>query len=111
MNILNKIISHKKKEIKILKSNCTINDLQSTRLFKKHVVSLKNNLKSSRSGIIAEHKRKSPSKNIINDNLSIEYVIDGYKNAKVSGISVLTDSHFFGGSKQDLKISKLDKGS
>ena len=106
MNILNKIISHKKNEIKILKSNCTINDLQSTGLFKKRVVSLKNNLKSSRSGIIAEHKRKSPSKNIINDNLSIDYVIDGYKNAKVSGISVLTDSHFFGGSKQDLKISK-----
>ena len=74
MNILNKIISHKKNEIKILKSNCTINDLQSTRLFKKRVVSLKNNLKSSRSGIIAEHKRKSPSKNIINDNLSIEYL-------------------------------------
>ena len=67
MNILNKIISHKKNEIKILKSNCTINDLQSTGLFKKRVVSLKNNLKSSRSGIIAEHKRKSPSKNIIND--------------------------------------------
>ena len=106
MNILNKIIRYKKNEIKILKSNCTINDLQSTKLFKKHAVSLKNNLKSSKSGIIAEHKRKSPSKNIINDNLSIEYVIDGYKNAKVSGISVLTDSHFFGGSKQDLKISK-----
>ena len=44
MNILNKIISHKKNEIKILKSNYTINDLQSTRLFKKRVVSLKNNL-------------------------------------------------------------------
>ena len=104
MNILNKIISHKKNEIKILKSNCTINDLQSTRLFKKRVVSLKNNLKSSKSGIIADTK-KSPSKNIINDNLSIEYVIDGYKNAKVSGISVLL-TPIFGGSKQDLKISK-----
>ena len=106
MNILNKIIKYKKNEINILKSNYTIKYLQSTKLFEKLTVSLKNNLKSSKSGIIAEHKIKSPSKNIINDYLSIEDVINGYKNAKVSGISVLTDSHFFAGSKQDLKISK-----
>lgn len=106
MNILNKIIKYKKNEINILKSNYTINDLQSTKLFEKLTFSLKKNLKSSKSGIIAEHKRKSPSKNIINDYLSVEDVINGYKKAKVSGISVLTDYHFFGGSNQDLKISK-----
>ena len=106
MNILNKIIKHKKNEINILKSNYTINDLQSTKLFEKLTVSLKKKLKSSKSGIIAEHKRKSPSKNIINDYLYVEDVINGYKKAKVSGISVLTDYHFFGGSNQDLKISK-----
>ena len=106
MNILNKIIKYKKNEINILKSNYTINDLQSTKLFEKLTVSLKKNLKSSKSGIIAEHKRKSPSKNIINDYLSVEDVINGYKKAKVSGISILTDYHFFGGSNQDLKISK-----
>ena len=50
MNILNKIIKFKKNEINILKSNYTINDLQSTKLFEKLTVSLKKNLKSSKSG-------------------------------------------------------------
>ena len=106
MNILNKIIRHKKNEIDYLKHNYSISLLESSSFFEKETISLKSKLMSSNSGIIAEHKRKSPSKDIINNNLKIRDVIQGYQNAGVCGISVLTDLDFFGGTNDDLKITR-----
>ena len=106
MNILNKIIRHKKNEIDYLKHNYSISQLESTSFFEKETISLKSKLISSNSGIIAEHKRKSPSKDIINNNLKIQDVIHGYQHAGVCGISVLTDLDFFGGTNDDLKITR-----
>ena len=71
MNVLNKIIRHKKNEISHLKLNYSISQLESSLFFERETVSLKSKLKSSNSGIIAEHKRKSPSKDVINNNLKI----------------------------------------
>ncbi len=59
------------------------------------------------SGIIAEHKRKSPSKGVINDTLSLEEVTQGYAKAQASGLSVLTDVAFFGGSAEDLQKARI----
>ena len=106
MNILDKIVKHKKSEVNDLKSKYSFNDLESSALFEKETNSLKENLILSKSGIIAEHKRKSPSKSIINDNSIINNIIKGYQDAKVCGISVLTDFTFFGGSSNDLKIAR-----
>ena len=106
MNILNKIIRHKKNEIDFLKLNYSISQLESSLFFERETISLKSKLISSNSGIIAEHKRKSPSKDIINNNLKIQDVIHGYQHAGVCGISVLTDLDFFGGSNDDLKITR-----
>ena len=52
--------------------------------------------------IIAEHKRKSPSKGIINTLLSVEEITQGYAKAGAACLSVLTDFEFFGGTKEDL---------
>jgi len=98
VTILEKIISSKTKELKILKSLNSIKDLENKKLFEKQTFSLKERLELSRHGIIAEHKRKSPSKSIINDNIKLENVIKGYNKANVCGISVLTDHTYFGGS-------------
>ena len=106
MNILNKIIQHKKNEIDYLKLNYSISQLESSSFFERETISLKSKLISSNSGIIAEHKRKSPSKDIINNNLKIRDVIQGYQDAGVCGISVLTDLDFFGGTNDDLKITR-----
>ena len=60
------------------------------------------------SGIIAEHKRRSPSKQVINHNrLNVFDVAKGYENAGVCGMSVLTDGKYFGGSLDDFTYGKI----
>lgn len=56
----------------------------------------------TRNGIIAEFKRRSPSKGSIHDGISPREVVPGYEKAGVSGISVLTDERFFGGTIDDV---------
>jgi len=50
-------------------------------------------LDENRTGIIAEYKRKSPSKGIINHHSTVEEVTTAYAKS-ASGISVLTDADF-----------------
>jgi indole-3-glycerol phosphate synthase len=57
-------------------------------------------------GIIAEIKRRSPSKGVVNENISVEDLSIGYMQAGASALSVLTDAHFFGGSNADLKTAR-----
>jgi indole-3-glycerol phosphate synthase len=66
-------------------------------------------LSEGASGIIAEFKRRSPSKGIINDSLSPEIVTMGYAEAGASGLSVLTeDEHFGGGNKDFIEARKAN---
>jgi indole-3-glycerol phosphate synthase len=58
--------------------------------------------KPNASGIIAEFKRKSPSKGIINDRVDPVEVTKAYQDAGASAVSILTDAYFFGGNDQDL---------
>ena len=102
MNILDQIIVDKKKEVALRKELFPASYWEQSSLFEKPVISLSNRLKKSSSGIIAEHKRRSPSKSNINSNLSIFEVAQGYENAGVCGMSVLTDLKYFGGALEDL---------
>jgi indole-3-glycerol phosphate synthase len=63
-------------------------------------------LQENSTGIIAEFKRKSPSKGVINDKVKVEDVVSQYAAAGVSGCSVLTDTEFFGGAPQDLMTAR-----
>ena len=56
----------------------------------------------ARNGIIAEFKRQSPSKGIINDKILPLEVVSKYEEFGASGISILTDKDFFGGSFEDI---------
>lgn len=101
MNILDKIIHRKKEEISISKTQTPIQQLKDSAFFERKNFSLKENIKT-KSGIIAEFKRQSPSKGIINDIVSPLEVVSAYENFGASGISVLTDKDFFGGSSEDI---------
>ncbi|ENA1814806.1 indole-3-glycerol phosphate synthase TrpC [Flavobacterium psychrophilum] len=106
MNILDKIIVDKKREVILKKTIIPVSQLENSVLFGSRTVSLSKILRNSNAGIIAEHKRRSPSKAEINYSFSVEEVVKGYQNAGVCGISVLTDAKYFGGSLDDLLVAR-----
>ncbi len=106
MNILDKIIADKRKEVDLKKSIIPISQLENAVLFDRQTVSLASALRKSETGIIAEHKRRSPSKSVINQDLNVQAVAQGYENAGVCGMSVLTDGKYFGGSLDDLLLAR-----
>ncbi|WP_335974214.1 indole-3-glycerol phosphate synthase TrpC [Gaetbulibacter jejuensis] len=106
MNILDKIVFDKRKEVDLKKALISTQQLESSQLFNRATISLSEKLKNSSSGIIAEHKRRSPSKSIINNGLNVQDVATGYENAGVCGMSVLTDGKYFGGSLDDLIVAR-----
>ncbi|MGB1269132.1 MAG: indole-3-glycerol phosphate synthase TrpC [Flavobacteriaceae bacterium] len=103
MTILDTIIAHKKTEVAKAKQEKPTKILESSCHFQSPEISLKEFiLDKSRSGIIAEFKRKSPSKGIINHTALVTDVTKGYNSAGASALSVLTDTHFFGGCNDDV---------
>ena len=106
MNILDQIIASKRREVALKKSVVSVAQLENAELFNKKTNSLSKSITNLPFGIIAEHKRRSPSKATINNSFSVEEVVKGYENAGASGISVLTDMHYFGGSLEDLLLAR-----
>jgi indole-3-glycerol phosphate synthase len=103
MNILDKIVAHKLKEVAGRKIHYPVDLLEQSMYFESETFSLKENIcQADKSGIIAEFKRKSPSKGIINELADVKQLTMGYVQAGASALSVLTDSAFFGGSYNDL---------
>jgi len=109
MNILDNIIAVKRNHVEECKKAVSKNDLEKSILFEEKCISLKNRLLEREStGIIAEFKRKSPSKGIINDNFSAAEITTAYQNADVAGVSILTDHPFFGGNTHDLTSARVN---
>ena len=106
MDILEKIIADKRREVELKKAIIPVSQLENSVLFNSRTHSLSKLLQNSTSGIIAEHKRKSPSKQTINSSFTVEEVVKGYQNSGVCGISVLTDMKYFGGSLEDLILAR-----
>ena len=102
MTILDKIIAHKKTEVFKARQSTSISELENSPMFSRTCLSLKKNLLNSDSGIISEFKRKSPSLGWIHEQADVVKVTSGYSAAGASGISILTDSEFFGGTALDL---------
>jgi indole-3-glycerol phosphate synthase len=108
-NILEKIIDYKKLEVEDRKKLVSEKQLQSERHFNRSVLSMKKFLKDpEKTGIIAEYKKRSPSKGIINETATVEYVTTAYTRCGASMISVLTDGPSFGGSAHDLELARFN---
>jgi len=107
MNILDEIIQYKRIEVAERKSLYPVKLLEQSIYFQSPVVSLKKYVqREDKSGIIAEIKRKSPSKGDINPYVSVERTSIGYMQAGASALSILTDKKFFGGSSEDLTVAR-----
>lgn len=101
MTILDQIIERKKEEVAAAKLRISPDRLKDTAFFGRSTYSLKESIKN-KSGIIAEFKRQSPSKGIINNNVEPLEVVSAYESFGASGISILTDHDFFGGNLNDV---------
>lgn len=103
MSILEEILMHKSREVDDRKALVPMRVLESSYYFERQPVSMRAALLDpDKSGIITEIKRKSPSRGVINSDISVVKVSTGYARAGASAISVLTDTKFFGGSNEDL---------
>jgi indole-3-glycerol phosphate synthase len=110
MNILDTIIEYKREEVKSRKLKVKPAELEKRELFSRTVLPLKDFLlDKSRTGIIAEFKRRSPSKGVINPDVDVIEVTKGYAEYGASCLSILSDEHFFGGSDEDLIKARINE--
>lgn len=108
-DILEEIIAHKRIEIAAQEQNVPISFLED--LLEKNddmakVHSMKASLAASATGIIAEFKRRSPSKDWINKDADAKIIPASYQQAGASALSILTDEHFFRGGLRDIRAAR-----
>jgi len=102
-NILDRIIASKRIEVANHKKVQTIDTMMRQIVdCGKHTTSFKEAIANSKTGIVAEFKRRSPSRDWIFKDAKVEDVIPLYSKNGASAISVLTDYDFFGGNLDDL---------
>ncbi|MEO1449595.1 MAG: indole-3-glycerol phosphate synthase TrpC [Bacteroidota bacterium] len=107
MTILDEIIAHKRKEVAEKKALYPVRLLEQSIYFDTPCVSMKHYItRPDLSGIIAEIKRRSPSKGDINPFVDVERVSIGYMQAGASALSILTDEKYFGGKNEDLTLAR-----
>ena len=110
MNILDTIIAQKKAELAVRRPGRPVAELEKLPLFSAPTLSLKAFLNDpARTGIIAEFKRRSPSRGVINDTATVAEVTAAYASHGASAISVLTDEEFFGGKLADLQTATINQ--
>jgi len=110
MNILDKIVAHKREEIDVRKGMVTEAELMTSKYFDRTCYSLTQKLtEPGATGIIAEFKRKSPSKGFINQFADVEKITAAYTKYGACGLSVLTDNNFFGGNTNDLVLARQNQ--
>ena len=107
--MLEEIIKNKIIEVETLKKtqNNSLDDILSMNIPRKNFTkSLTEKINSGKNAIIAELKRCSPSKGYLDKNLNIKEMAQTYQDSGAACISVLTDSKYFKGSNEDLKLVK-----
>ncbi len=105
MTILDQIIADKRVEVERRKLSTSLTELQSTDLYQRECISLKKSFRKQ-AGIIAEFKRKSPSKGTIREQAVAKDIVSSYQSAGASACSILTDEKYFGGTMEDVLESR-----
>jgi len=108
MNILEKIVAHKRKEIASSKLKSPIDVLEKSTFFERRTHSMSREVASKNPvGIISEIKRSSPSTGLLTESVDVTALSSGYISAGAAALSILTDQNFFGGSNDDLSTARL----
>jgi indole-3-glycerol phosphate synthase len=108
MTILDEINNHKRREVAERSEKISLKDLKESPFFNRATNSLLTSLRHPEaSGIIAEFKTKSPSLGMINETAEVAEVTSGYVKAGASGLSVLTDFKYFGGSFENMEKARI----
>ena len=103
LGVLGKIVTRKIQEVALAKQKVSVATLEANPNFDRKPLVFKDFLlDENRTGIIAEFKRRSPSKGLINGTAAVAEVTKAYNLAGASALSVLTDTDFFGGNTEDL---------
>ncbi len=110
MSILDRIIAVKREEVAARKRKIPVRDLEATLFARRKCLSVRQALEQSATGIIAEFKRKSPSKGFIHENAGVQEVVLAYQREGAAVCSVLTDRTFFGGDLLDLALARQVAG-
>lgn len=105
-NILELIVENKRREVALKKKSVSEKQLMEMEHFSRDPLDVKSFFSTAKPNIIAEFKRKSPSKGIINITATLEEVVDKYCKGGAMAVSILTDELFFGGSLQDLQQAR-----
>ncbi len=103
MNILDTIVEHKRVEVLVRKQKRTLSSLNTYAYYRRKTNIIDHIQLADGHGIIAEFKRKSPSKGPINMTADPVTVAAEYREAGAVAMSILTDRDFFGGSLKDLQ--------
>jgi indole-3-glycerol phosphate synthase len=103
MNILDKIVEYKKAEVLQSKQERSLIHLNSAPFYRRETNSIELSPDTGTPAIIAEFKRRSPSRGIINSKADPVRVAGDYKEAGVAAMSILTDHPSFGGSLGDMQ--------
>lgn len=106
MSILAQIVVDQRKEIALKKTLVSLAQLQAMPLYDRQTISFADGIKNTPLGIVAEHKRRSPSKPKIKLQSRAAAVAAGYEQAGVAAMSVLTNGQYFGGSLEDLLLAR-----
>ena len=109
MDILTQIVVHKQEEVAQRKRLLPLEQLKQriASVAPRPTRSMKAALASSPTAIIAEFKRRSPSKGWLHPDADVASVVPAYERACASACSILTDECFFGGKDEDLRRARL----
>lgn len=107
MSILDEIVSNKRREIAAIREEIPVKKLERSIYFSGPTVSMTKYLKRpDLVGVIAEIKRRSPSKGVINQHISVKEISVAYMQGGASALSILTDTRYFGGANEDLTVAR-----
>lgn len=105
-DILDQILANKRFELDIQQQALSFEALEDAACEPREFHSMRQSLETSPSGIIAEFKRRSPSKGWIQPDGKADEIPAAYAEAGASALSILTDEKFFGGTLRDIRTAR-----
>lgn len=109
MNVLSEIIAKKRERVEQAKALVAFDALRSQALAKRAKSkphALRSALENEGINIIAEFKRRSPSKGVIREDADLESIVRSYQAGGAAALSILTEEDYFDGSLENLRAAK-----